>query len=148
MSNITIAVTFVWILNILMWMSQAAIVDLNPTADSPIRFYNCSGTVIQSYSTSPNCDQIAIPNSNSINSELPISVKQTEETSGFFIVDVLSSAKNWITDKLEYFGAIVTAPYSILKAIPGLPNGFAGAIAIMWYAISIFLLVAFILGRQ
>ena len=144
MGNLTIAVTFVCLLNLLMFMAQAATMDLNE--DSPI-FYNCTGTVTQTY-ISGDCQQISMPNTDSLAGELPISTQDVQGNTGIYFIDALNSLKEWINNKLDYFGAIVSAPYSMLKAIPGLPDAFVGILGTLWYMLTIFLIAAFILGRE
>jgi hypothetical protein len=146
MGNLTVAFTFVWMLNLLMFMAQAAMIDMGP--DAPVRIFNCNGTIIQSYSAAGNCDELLVPGTNGLANDLPVSATQVSESTGFFLLDVLSSIRTWITNKLTYFTAFVSAPYSILNSIPGLPIAFVGVIGTMWWGISAFLLAAFIFGRE
>lgn len=145
MSNLTVGVVFVTFLNILAFMATTAMADLS--AGEGVVLYNCSGTILETYS-SGNCQEVYVPNTATVSSQLPGSVKEVSESTGFFIIDVLSSVRAWVTDKINYVTAFVTAPYSLISAIPGLPEIFKGLIGLLWYGLTIFLWVAFIVGRD
>jgi len=143
MGNITTMAVFVWTLNILMFLMQAGINDI--ASGSQSTFYNSSGSVLDSYSTGGN---LVVPNSDIVGGELnPESSTPVSETSGFGFLDSIGTVKNWVQSKLNYLGSIVLAPYNILNSIPGLPKAFVGAISLLWYGVSILLLLMLIFGR-
>ena len=143
-SSLTTAVVFVWMLNILMIFSQLAIDDM--TANTGTHFLNCSGTILTAYSTSDDCSSLIGPMTGNLTSELPIGA-----TGGIFFVDWISSATNWIGKQINSFTQVANAPYNMLMAIPTFQDPrysiFASIISIAWWAISLLLIVAFILGR-
>lgn len=144
--TITTAAIFVWMLNILMIFSQFAINDM--TDNTGVHFLNCSGTIIKSYSTSTDCSQISGPQSKDLTTELPTGAVPN---SGFFIVDWITSTTSWIGKQINTFTHIVNAPYNMLMSIPLFQDPtytpFASVIGIAWWAISLLLIVAFIIGR-
>lgn len=141
MGNLTVALVFVWTLNILMFMTQAAVVDLSA---NPQQFYNCSGSILKGYAIGDDCTSITLPDSNSLSNDLPISAKTVEEDSGFGFVDAISTAKNWVTDKIEYWKGVLSGPAIIINNIPGLPQAFKSIILLGWWSLSLFLLVTWI----
>jgi len=144
MGNITTMAVFVWTLNILIFLSQAAMIDINPT--EPVIYYNTSGTVLSEYSTQ---DGLNMPNSENIQSELdPSSSGEVEENTGVFFIDIFASVKSWIQNKIDYIVAIVLGPYNIINSIPGLPKAFVNSISLLWYGVSLLLLLAFMFGRE
>lgn len=144
MGAITTAFTFVWVLNILMFLSQATIIEIGPS--NPVTVYNCSGTIVSQYA-GEGCSSIIVPNSDELQDQLGIESSRASEKTGFVIIDVLLDIKGWFADKIEYLGNIVSAPYSILSQT-GLPSPFVGAVSLLWYGLSILLLIAFIFGRN
>lgn len=145
MGNITTMMVFVWTLNILIFMAQATMLSMNPES---VIFYNTTGTVLAQHSQDNN---IAMPNSAAIARELnPNTAESAQESTSIIpFVDAISSIKSWIQDKINYLTAIVLGPYNILNAIP-LPASFKpfiGAIALLWYGVSVMLIIAFIFGR-
>lgn len=143
MGNLTTAFVFVWVLNILMFLSQIAIADLGTDT---ITMYNCSGTLLEEYADG-SCTAVIVPDSGDFVNQLPEDAKTVEPGSDLSFLDPLAMVKNWIKEKIDYFSNILLAPYTILKSIPGIPSVLVGTLSLFWYAISLFLLVAFILGR-
>lgn len=146
MGNLTIAFTFIWMLNLLVFFAQAAMIDINPTTST--QFYNCNGTLFSSYATDSGCTNISVPNSQGAAGELPVSATQVSPSTGFGIVDAISSASNWITGKAQTFIAILMGPYNILNSISSLPKIVVAGVSLLWYGITILLTAAFILGRD
>jgi len=145
--TITTAMIFMWMLNILMVFSQLAINDMTTNG---LIYYDCSGTIVSSYSSTvgANCVGISGPDSNNLTDELPIGAVSN---SNFYIVDWITSATSWIGKQIDTFTQVVNAPYNMLKTIPLFSEvqfaGFAAIVGIAWWGISLLLIVAFILGR-
>jgi len=143
MGSITTMTVFVWTLNVLIFLSQAAMISINPDS---ILFYSNGNSLLKQSSIGGNLT----PNSNAIASELnPGSSEGAQEgETGIWFIDVISSTKRWFSDKLDYFTNIVLGPYYLIKSIPGIPVEFVGAISLIWYGVSILLLVLTIFGRN
>jgi len=142
MGNTTIALTFVMILNVLMWLSQVAVVDLNPSGTV---YYNCEGSIVENFASCEN-SSTAVLNSD-VASQLPN--PQNIEVSDNPFTDIFNSILGWVKGLpgINYLVAMVSAPYNIFKAI-GLPNELALGLGIIWYGISLFVLVSFLWGRE
>ena len=150
---LTTATVFVWMLNILMIFSQLAITDMTDNIGVPndgVQFVNCSGTIITSYSTDGEdpCSPLSGPLSKNLTAELPTGAAPN---SLFSIVDWITSTTSWIGRQINSFTQIVNGPYNMLRSIPMFQDEryapFASIIGIMWWAISLLLIVAFIFGR-
>jgi len=138
MGNTTVALVFVMFLNILMWFSQVAALEINPAG--PV-FLNSNGTILESFSDG------SVLESDPANA-LP-SAQNVEVSTGNPFTDIFNNILGWITGLpgINYLTAIVTAPANILKSI-GLPNQICVGLGVLWYGISLFLVVAFLWGRE
>ena len=142
---------FVWILNVMMILSQLAVADITPQTMNSMHFYDCSGSIIQAYvlTANTNCTQIddGLNNLN-ITQKLPTGAVPNNN---WFIVDWITSGVSWVGQQAHTFTAIATAPYQVVKQIPMFSEpryaAFAVIIGAMWWGISLYLIVAFIFGR-
>ena len=144
MSNTTIALTFVMIVNALMFLTQVAIVDIGPT--NPNTLYNYNGTILQSFG-GENQDL----DSQSLSNYLPGSTdSQLDTSSGSVFTDIFRSMKKFLISLpgVNYLYMTVTAPYTLLKGIfIGHPE-MAFALGTFWWGLTVFLIVQFIWGRE
>lgn len=131
--------------NVILWLGQVAALELNPTGP---QFYNCQDSILGQFEAS-NCTS----NTYDLNDEdpagrLPGSGGEIEVDSGEAYTDTFSATINWFTDStgISYLYNIVAAPTNFLKAI-GVPSAFAFGIGVMWYVVTLLLIVAFVLGR-
>jgi len=139
MSNTTVAFIFVMTLNVLLFLSQVAMINI---AESPTNIYNCEGSLIGTFGNCQNYTVTADPES-----YLPTAEGTTTETTLFS--DILNNIRNWLknTTGINYLYAMVTAPYNLFKAML-LPNELVFILGTMWYGISLFCIVSFIWGRE
>lgn len=139
-SNVTIALTFVMCLNVLMWLGQVSINDINPDST---QYFNCEGGLMSNYG---NCNTYNMSDSTSL---LPTAEGSISATTGNFFTDTFSSIKSWFLKLpgVNMIAGIVSAPYNIMKAI-GLPIELCFGLGVFWYAITIFLIIAFFWGRE
>lgn len=144
MTNMTHALVFVIILNALMMLSQAAMLDINP--DGSV-VYTGEGSIIESFDSNPSGDPVL--DTDTIQDRLPSGEASVSPTTGNVFTDIFSSIKGWIGDHtgLTYVFNIVSAPYSILK-LTHLPTEFVYIVGSLWYGITFFLLIAFFWGRD
>jgi len=142
MGTITTMTVFVWVLNVMIFMSQIAMLEINPES----AYFSATNTVLQEYTIDNN---LSMPSETEVSSELDITSSSdvSEGGTGIFFIDAIASVKQWIQNKINYFVKIVMGPYNILNAIPGLPKQFVGLVSLIWYATSILLLVLTIFGR-
>lgn len=145
MGNLTVALMFVLILNVFMFLGQASILELNPGAGT---FFTNEGQLLDEFDKNSGTGEPVLDTDGTY-SNLPSGEGDVSPTTGNFFTDVFKSTKSWLGKKtgLAYLFGIVSAPYNLLKAI-GLPNSFTFAIGSLWYGITFFLIVAFIIGRD
>ena len=144
MGNLTIATIFVVTLNILMWFSQIAMIQVNP--DGPT-MYNIEGSVIDETVQGQGNGTVL---QDQVLSELPSSAGTvaTGDDTGIF-TDIFNNILGWMksTPGVKYVYGVVSAPYNILKAM-NLPSEFVVGIGTLWYMITLLVLVAFFWGRE
>lgn len=145
MGNLTVAFTFVMILNVLLFLSQVAIIELNP--DGTV-FFNCEGSMLKTYDKN-SCSGTYVLDDSEITNQLPQSEGAISPTTGNFFTDVVSSITDWFTTLpgINYLYAMVSAPYNLLKNM-GAPAAIAFALGALWYGLTFFLIVAFIWGGR
>lgn len=147
MTTLTNALIVVLAVNVMLFLGQAAMIEINPTAP---QFINCEGTPLGSLEAT-GC---TTPGSYVLNSSNPASMLPSGETSvspetGVLFTDPFTAFKTWLLTSLglSYLVAIVAAPYNFLTAL-GLPQAFIFAIGTLWYGVTLFLIIAFALGRD
>ena len=143
MGNTTVALTFVMILNVLMWLSQVALIDLNPVGPE---FFHCEGSIMEGQSSACSNASDIVLNTDAA-SQLPSSQNVDVATNPF--TDIFNNILGWLKSLpgISYLVAIVSAPYNIMKSI-GLPNELAFGLGFLWYGITLFCVVAFLWGRE
>lgn len=141
---ITNALIFIMVLNALMFLSQLASADMNPEG---VVFYNCEGSMIDGFG---NCNQsFSYLNTSDTINQLPTAESSVDVSTGNIFTDTFRSIKNWITQStgLRYVFGMLKAPYNICKSL-NLPEAIATTFGVLWYAITLFLIIAFIWGRD
>ena len=145
MSNMTIATIFVIALNVLMFLTQTAMLDLNP--DGSI-CYNVEGSIIGETMVGQGNGSVA---DTSALADLPGSQGTVVSSEGSTTVftDIFNNILSWFKSApgLKYVYGVVSAPYNILKCM-NLPSVFVVAIGTFWYMITLLVLVAFLWGRE
>lgn len=145
MGNLTTALSFVMILNVLMWFGQLSMIELNP--DSTV-YYHCEGTLLENFDKN-NCVGTPELDESDLGSVLPSAEENISPETGNIFTDMFSSIKDWFSDitGLKYLYSILKAPYNILKAMH-LPAEIAFGLGSIWYAVTLFLVIAFFWGRD
>lgn len=142
MSNTTVALMFVMLVNVLMFLTQVAIYDVNPGGST---LYNYNGSVMEDYGgVNQQLD------SDSLDSYLPSPDSTIDEGTGNVFTDAIKSIKKFLLDipGVKYLTIMVTAPYDILNGIFSEHKEMAFALGTFWWAITIFLIVSFVWGRE
>ena len=140
MGNITLSLVIVMSINLMLFFGQAASISLNPEGSV---FYDGSGSLLSDFNngnyTLPNNPDDLIPSGDS----------SVDPETGNIFTDTFSSTRSWIleTTGLGYLLNLLSAPAQLLYSI-GLPAAFSWGIGALWYGITLFLIVAFILGRD
>jgi len=143
MGNVSIALTFVLIMNVLMFLTQAAMLDINP--EGP-QFFNCKGSMLEGYDKNK-CEGSPALDNSKISSDLPTAEGSVSPTTGNLFTDTFSSIKTWFSRKIDFISQIVTAPYNMLE-YAGAPDSFRFAIGTLWYGLTFFLILAFFWGER
>ncbi len=131
-------------INVVLWLGQVAVLKNNPEA---VNFISCSGSILESGSAG-GCDSYTIDDSNPTE-RLPSGASAVQPETGLTYTDIPTSIKNFFLNTLGlgYVVQILSAPYNFLKAL-SLPQEFVFTVGSLWYIISIFILAAWILGRD
>jgi len=143
MGNLTIAFTFVMVMNVLMFVAQASVLNLDPNSTV---FYNEEGQLMSEFDAGNNT--LATDDS-FVKENLPGgSGTVTTDTDSNWVTDTVNAIKNWFSETLglKYITQVLSAPYLMLEAMH-LPQEIAFALGSLWYGITFFVGVAFILNR-
>ena len=141
--TITIATIVIVLLNVFMWFSQIAMLDINPGGT---QCYTPEGSIIegvQSGSTTlANIDPLT-------NLPDPTDSNVQPTASGGQGTDLFSNILAWIKQVpgLGYLIDVVSAPYNILKCM-GLPDQVVAGLGTLWYLISFLVFLTFIWWRD
>ena len=142
MGNLTIATTFIVLVNILMWFSSIAMLDVNPTGS--ICFHTNGSIIENSVKSSGNYSTL----NNDVLGDLP-NAEGTVTTSSNPFTDIFNNILTWFKTApgLKYIYGVVSAPYNVLSCT-GMPNEFIVGIGTLWYMVSFLVLLAFLWGRD
>jgi hypothetical protein len=138
--KLAIALLVVLAIDVMFFMGQTAITDINPTG---IEFYNYeNGSVIGSF------DKGGYVLENDVKAKLPDSEGSVNPETGNIFTDTFNSIKDWFVDTtgIGYVIDIVNAVPNFLKSL-GFPVAFSFALGALWHAMTLFLIVAFMWGR-
>lgn len=146
MSNLTNALAVVIGINVIMFLAQAAILELEPEGSS---FYNCEGSIIASFDKNNCTSATYVLDDSNPKDLLPTGAKSVDPDTGNIFTDAFTGIKTWLLDSLglSYLANILSAPTNMLKAM-GLPDAFSFAVGALWYGVTLFLIVAFLFGRD
>ena len=145
-STITTALIMVLSVNALLFLGQIAILETSSEAGV---FYNATGSPLCQLEGSGCLNSSYIVAETNPSGVLPGGASGVDPTTGNIFTDAFTSLKSWFIDSLGlgYVVAIFSAPSTFLKAL-----GFAPAVSFtlgaVWYGITLFLIVAFLLGRD
>jgi hypothetical protein len=142
MGNLTIATTFIVLVNVLMWFSALAMLDVNPTGSI---CFHAEGSIIgNSISSVGNYSTV----NNDALGDLP-NAEGTVTTASNPFTDIFNNILSWFKTApgLKYIYGVVSAPYNVLSCT-GLPNEFIVGIGTLWYMVSLLVLLAFLWGRD
>jgi len=135
------ALMIVFSLNLVMFMVGYGIEDVGGT--NP---FNYEDNLLTKYNTG-NSTVFDVPNN--VSDELPGGAGTTiSPDTGLAFTDIFTSVKNWFVDTtgLGQVLAVLSGPKNLLVMM-NMPEAAAWAITALWYAVTFFMLVAFIWGR-
>lgn len=137
--SLLLALTTVMSINVVLFLGQMATDNINPEGN---KFFNYSGSMLSQYDGG---DYVL---NSSPNNQLPTTEGSVSPETGNIFTDPITTAKNWLLEStgLNYLVGIISAPANFLKSL-GLPQAFVFSIGALWYAITLLLIIAFIIGR-
>jgi hypothetical protein len=141
MGNLTTALVIVMSINVILFLGQIAALEVNPEGN---QFFNYSGSMLSRYDSGD-----YVLNDTDVNTQLPGLVSGVDPEQGNFWTDPIGTLKSWLLEStgISYLWGIVTAPANFLKAL-GLPAAFSFSLGALWYALTLFLIVSWIMGRD
>lgn len=145
MGNLTYALVIIMSINVILFISQVSILQINPTGAN---FYDCQGSLMSSFDVNKCKDRGNVSLDQSLaQSNLPSGNPSVDATSGNVFTDLFNTIKNWVLEDLgvKYLLDMVSAPAHFLNMM-GLPQPISFALSTLWYAVTFFLFVAWIKG--
>lgn len=149
MGNATVAIIFLAVVNVLMWISMLSITSMNPSLDLNKMCYTSTGTLLQGQITGTGDNDTLVGNTVD---NLPTSTQGAVQagSSGGFVTDLFNNIIGFfksVGKGLSYAMAIINAPSNILKCI-GLPIQISNILGALWNIISLFVLISYIWWRD
>ena len=141
MGNLTIITIFVVMVNILMWFSATAMKDLNQDLANGLCFH-LESTIINENIQSTDAGYVL---KNNISEQLPSGTGSILPSSSLNFIDVFVNILSWIKRLPGFLLSLITAP-AILLACSGLPDIFIIGIDVLWYLITLVIIVEFLKG--
>lgn len=141
MAQLTTAAIFVIMVNILMWFSAAAMKDIHPGLSNGLCF-NVENSVIGANVQASGEDYVL---KNNISQQLPSGEGTISPSSTLNFIDTFVNLLSWIKELPGFLLGIVTAP-AVLLACTNLPTIFIVGIDVLWYLLSLLIIVEFIKG--
>lgn len=140
--NMEILTLFVVALNVLMWLSQVAMLDMNPSGPT---MYNAEGTIIgETIKDQGNRSVLE----DDVLGDLPSSAGTVQTSESGFFTDIFNNILGWMKSApgIRHIYGVVSAPYNVLTAL-GLPREAVVGIGSLWYLVSLTVVLAFLWGR-
>lgn len=146
MGELFTALAVVLSINALMVLAQISVIAMNPAA---AQFYNCQGDLLGLMDANDCQAATYAMNDTNPTSFLPSQGGEIQIDSGAAYTDTSASANTWLSGGkgLNYLNTIVSTPKNMLVAI-GVPGPFAFVVGTLWYLLTVFLIVGFVLGRN
>lgn len=145
-STITTALMVVLSINVILFLGQIAVLEVSDEAGI---FYNATGSPLCQLEGSNCASSVYVVNEVNPAGVLPSGESSISPDTGNIFTDAFTGLKTWFINSLGlgYVVAILSAPSTFLKAL-GVPNALSFSFGALWYGITLFLLVAFLLGRD
>ena len=138
--KIALALIVIMSINVYFFLGQVAIQNINPNAPE---FFTYDGSLLSDY------DAGNFTIDEDIKDNLPTGGGSVSPSTGNVFTDTFTSVKNWFlgVTGLNYLIGIVNGFPNWLKST-GLPIEWTFALGALWQAITFFLVVAFVVGRN
>lgn len=147
MSFLTRILLIVLGINAMLMLGQAAVLEINPSG-APV-FFDCQGTIFGELEQNGCTTGTYVLNDTTPTSLLPSGETSVSPTTGNIFTDGFTALKNWLLTStgLGYVTSILGAPSNFLKMM-GLPPVFSFVVGALWYGLTLFLIIAFLIGRD
>jgi len=144
--KIVLALATMLAINMFLFLGQVGVTDIASDFGiaSGTTLYNYDGSLISDYDTG----DYNLTTTTSL--DFPDTTASIDTENNNFLIDAIATLKSWgktAGKGFGYFSNIVNAVPNFLKAI-GLPQPISFALGFFWNALSLFLVVMLIWGRQ
>lgn len=146
MGSLSNALLIVLSINVLLFLGQVAIININP--DNSAIFYNPKGSLICEFeSTKCLTNGSYIIDETDPSSRLPSSTGSVNIETGNVFTDTWTVIKNWLLDTLGlgYLFMMLSGPYTFLKVLQ-LPPEIYWSLGSLWYGFTLFLVINWLKG--
>lgn len=146
MAELGQALAVVMAVNALLFLGQAAVLELNP---SGVQFYECQDTLIGDFEAYNCQNSTYLLKDTDPLAELPQDSGEIDTGTGNIFTDTYNAIRGWFSGStgVGYVYGILAAPSNFLKAL-SVPDAYAFAIGVMWYGFTLFLIVSYFFGRD
>lgn len=141
-SKLTMVLIIILVLDVIFFLTQTAMIDINPEGSS---IYSYEDSFISDFDKG-NYTLIGAGEGMDI---LPEGSDSVSSETGNIFTDTFKTTSNWLkggSKGLTYFTNFLGGPVTFLRAI-NVPQQVTFSIGALWYILTAFLLIAFILGR-
>lgn len=145
MGNLTTITLFMVIINLLMWFSALAIVDLNPEMEGSVCYQKSGSIIDKEIHYNNNMTTLT----DSIGDDLPRAEGSVNAGSTNIFTDIFNNILGWVKSApgIKYAYAVIAAPMNILTCL-NMPSEYSVGLGVLWYVTSLVVLLAFLWGRE
>lgn len=140
--SLTIVLVFVLMFNFLLFVTNEVMADVGTYNDD---IFYCNESIFKNLGSN-GCQNAR---TTEVLDDLPQVEGSVNPTTGNLFTDAIATIQKWFqkVPGLNYIYGIITAFHSFLVRM-NLPSSFVVAFDMMWYGLSLFLIVAFLIGRN
>lgn len=136
-------------INLVLFLGQAAVSSVSADVGGSGTFYTPQGSLLCKFDANGcnNSTSSVLKDQTHPETNLP-SAQPVTAGDGSLFTDMFSSISSWFTKTLglDYLTNILSAPMNLLGVL-GLPQTVVWALGALWYAFSLFIIIAFFWGR-
>jgi hypothetical protein len=128
-----------------MFIAQISILELGYTTE----VFHCQGSLVESFDKNKCLSNNYSLDDDGITNKYPTTAGSISPTTGNLFTDIFVNIKTFFSETLGlgYVYAIIKAPYSFLGML-NLPSSISFILGTFWYAISFFVIVSYMWGRE
>jgi hypothetical protein len=136
------ALVIVLCIDLFLFLGQMSVLDINPNAP---QIFNYDDSFLHSVNSGDN-----ILNTSDVTGQIPSTAGSISPTTGNLFTDSISTLIGWVGvlgQGGKYLLGIITAPAGFL-AMLNLPQAVTYGIGALWFLLTAFLFIGFIMGRS